>query len=128
MNSGFQISVSSELMAILSISNSLKDMRERISNMIVAYSVSGEEITTSDLEVDGAMTAIMKESFNPNLIQTIEGNPILVHAGPFANIAIGQSSVLADKIAVKLSDYVVTESGFGADIGYEKFWNLKCRY
>ena len=128
MNSGFQISVSSELMAILSISNSLKDMRERISNMIVAYSESGEEITTSDLEVDGAMTAIMKESFNPNLIQTIEGNPILVHAGPFANIAIGQSSVLADKIAVKLSDYVVTESGFGADIGYEKFWNLKCRY
>ena len=128
MNSGFQISVSSELMAILSISNSLKDMRERISNMIVAYSVSGEEITTSDLEVDGAMTAIMKESFNPNLIQTIEGNPILVHAGPFANIAIGQSSVLADKLAVKLSDYVVTESGFGADIGYEKFWNLKCRY
>ena len=128
MNSGFQISVSSELMAILSISNSLKDMRERISNMIVAYSKSGEEITTSDLEVDGAMTAIMKESFNPNLIQTIEGNPILVHAGPFANIAIGQSSVLADKIAVKLSDYVVTESGFGADIGYEKFWNLKCRY
>ena len=128
MNSGFQISVSSELMAILSISNSLKDMRERISNMIVAYSISGEEITTSDLEVDGAMTAIMKESFNPNLIQTIEGNPILVHAGPFANIAIGQSSVLADKIGIKLSDYVITESGFGADIGYEKFWNLKCRY
>ena len=128
MNSGFQISVSSELMAILSIANDLKDMKSRISKMIVAYNKSGEEITTKDLEVDGAMTAIMKESFNPNLIQTIEGNPVLVHAGPFANIAIGQSSVIADKIGIKLSDYLVTESGFGADIGYEKFWNLKCRY
>ena len=128
MNSGFQISVSSELMAILSIANDLKDMKSRISKMIVAYNKSGGEITTKDLEVDGAMTAIMKESFNPNLIQTIEGNPILVHAGPFANIAIGQSSVIADKIGIKLSDYLVTESGFGADIGYEKFWNLKCRY
>jgi len=128
MNSGFQISVSSELMAILSIANDLEDMKSRISKMIVAYNKSGEEITTKDLEVDGAMTAIMKESFNPNLIQTIEGNPVLVHAGPFANIAIGQSSVIADKIGIKLSDYLVTESGFGADIGYEKFWNLKCRY
>ena len=128
MNSGFQISVSSELMAILSIANDLADMKSRISKMIVAYNKSGEEITTKDLEVDGAMTAIMKESFNPNLIQTIEGNPVLVHAGPFANIAIGQSSVIADKIGIKLSDYLVTESGFGADIGYEKFWNLKCRY
>ena len=128
MNSGFQISVSSELMAILSVANDLKDMKSRISKMIVAYNKSGEEITTKDLEVDGAMTAIMKESFNPNLIQTIEGNPVLVHAGPFANIAIGQSSVIADKIGIKLSDYLVTESGFGADIGYEKFWNLKCRY
>ena len=91
MNSGFQISVSSELMAILSIANDLEDMKSRISKMIVAYNKSGEEITTKDLEVDGAMTAIMKESFNPNLIQTIEGNPVLVHAGPFANIAIGQS-------------------------------------
>lgn len=128
MESGFQISVSSELMAILSISESLKDMRERISKMVVAYSVKGNEITTKDLNVDGAMSAIMVETFNPNLIQTIEGNPILVHAGPFANIAIGQSSVIADKIGVRLGDYLVTESGFGADIGFEKFWNLKCRY
>ena len=103
---------------ILSIANDLEDMKSRISKMIVAYNKSGEEITTKDLEVDGAMTAIMKESFNPNLIQTIEGNPVLVHAGPFANIAIGQSSVIADKIGIKLSDYLVTESGFGADIGY----------
>ena len=128
IESGFQISVSSELMAILSISESLKDMRERISKMVVAYSIDGNEITTKDLNVDGAMSAIMVETFNPNLIQTIEGNPILVHAGPFANIAIGQSSVIADKIGIRLGDYLVTESGFGADIGYEKFWNLKCRY
>lgn len=128
MNSGFQISVSSELMAILSISNSLKDMRNRISKVIVAYSISGEEITTADLEVDGAMAAIMLSAFNPNLVQTIEGNPILVHAGPFANIAIGQNSVIADKIGVRLGEYLVTESGFGSDIGFEKFWNLKCRY
>ena len=128
IESGFQISVSSELMAILSISESLKDMRERISKMVVAYSIDGNEITTKDLNVDGAMSAIMVDTFNPNLIQTIEGNPILVHAGPFANIAIGQSSVIADKIGIRLGDYLVTESGFGADIGYEKFWNLKCRY
>jgi formate--tetrahydrofolate ligase len=127
MESGFQISVSSELMAILAISNSLKDMRERIGKMVVAYSRSGEEVTTADLEVDGAMTALMLEAINPNLVQTIEGNPVLVHAGPFANIAIGQSSVIADLLGVRMGDYLVTESGFGADIGFEKFWNLKCR-
>ncbi len=127
MESGFQISVSSELMAILAVSNSLKDMRERIGKMVVAYSRSGAEVTTADLEVDGAMTAIMLEALNPNLLQTIEGNPVLVHAGPFANIAIGQSSVIADMLGVRMGDYLVTESGFGADIGFEKFWNLKCR-
>lgn len=127
MESGFQISVSSELMAILAVANSLKDMRERIGKMVVAYSRSGEEVTTADLEVDGAMTAIMLEALNPNLVQTIEGNPVLVHAGPFANIAIGQSSVIADMLGVRMGDYLVTESGFGADIGFEKFWNLKCR-
>jgi formate--tetrahydrofolate ligase len=127
MESGFQISVSSELMAILAISNSLKDMRERIGKMVVAYNRSGGEVTTADLEVDGAMTALMLEAINPNLVQTIEGNPVLVHAGPFANIAIGQSSVIADLLGVRMGDYLVTESGFGADIGFEKFWNLKCR-
>lgn len=128
MESGFQISVSSELMAILAVTTSLKDMRERISRMIVAYSRAGKEVTTADLEVDGAMTAWMVDTINPNLMQTIEGQPILVHAGPFANIAIGQSSIIADQLGTRLSDYVVTESGFGADIGFEKFWNLKCRF
>jgi formate--tetrahydrofolate ligase len=96
--------------------------------MVVAYSRSGEEVTTEDLEVAGAMTALMVEALNPNLVQTIEGNPVLVHAGPFANIAIGQSSVIADMLGIRMGEYLVTESGFGADIGFEKFWNLKCRY
>ena len=128
MESGFAISVSSELMAILAVSSSLKDMRERIGKMVVAYSRSGNEITTADLEVDGAMCAIMLNALNPNLIQTLEGNPVLVHAGPFANIAIGQNSVIADMLGIRLGDYLVTESGFASDIGFEKFWNLKCRY
>jgi formate--tetrahydrofolate ligase len=128
MESGFQITVSSELMAILAIAEDLKDMRQRIGRMVVAQSRDGREITTADLEVDGAMTALMLETFNPTLVQSLEGNPVLVHAGPFANIAIGQNSVIADKIGVRLGDYLVTESGFGADIGFEKFWNLKCRY
>jgi formate--tetrahydrofolate ligase len=128
MESGFQISVSSELMAILAVSNDLKDMRERIARMVVAYDKRGGEVTTADLEVDGAITALMAETLHPTLVQTLEGQPVFVHAGPFANIAIGQSSVIADKLGVRLGDYLVTESGFGADIGYEKFWNLKCRY
>jgi formate--tetrahydrofolate ligase len=93
----------------------------------VAYDKKGNEVTTADLEVDGAMTAWMVEALNPTLMQSIEGQPVFVHAGPFANIAIGQSSIIADRIGTKLSDYLVTESGFGADIGFEKFWNLKCR-
>lgn len=128
MESGFAIAVSSEIMAILAVSKDLKDMRERIGKMIVAYDKRGKPITTTDLEVAGAMTAWMVETINPNLMQTIEGQPVFVHAGPFANIAIGQSSVIADRLGLKLSDYHVTESGFGADIGFEKFWNLKCRY
>ncbi|BBO15942.1 formate--tetrahydrofolate ligase [Candidatus Brocadia pituitae] len=128
MESGFAIAVSSEIMAILSVAKDLKDMRERIGRMVVAYDKKGKPITTTDLEVAGAMTAWMVEAINPNLMQTIEGQPVFVHAGPFANIAIGQSSIIADRIALKLGDYVVTESGFGADIGFEKFWNLKCRY
>jgi formate--tetrahydrofolate ligase len=127
MDSGFQITVSSEIMAILAIAKDLKDMRERMAKIVVAYDKKGNEVTAADLEVDGAMTAWMADAINPNLLQTIEGQPVFVHAGPFANIAIGQSSVIADRIGTKLGDYLVTESGFGADIGFEKFWNLKCR-
>ncbi len=103
-------------------------MRERMGRIVVAYDKNGKPVTTADLEVDGAMTALMVKAINPNLLQTIEGQPVLVHAGPFANIAIGQSSIIADRVALKLADYHVTESGFGADIGFEKFWNLKCRF
>ncbi|MCL2706572.1 MAG: formate--tetrahydrofolate ligase [Dehalococcoidia bacterium] len=125
MRSGFDISVSSEIMAILAIFKDLKDMRERMGKIIVAYDKRGNPVTTRDLEVDGAMTAWMMRAANPNLMQTIEGRPVMVHAGPFANIAIGQSSIIADRVALKLSDYHVTESGFGADIGFEKFLNIK---
>lgn len=128
MRSHFDIAVSSEVMAILSIAKNLEDFRQRIGKIIVAYDRNGKAITTADLEVDGAMAAWMVDAINPNLIQSIEGQPIFVHAGPFANIAIGQSSVLADRVGLKVSEYHVTESGFGADIGYEKFWNLKCHY
>jgi formate--tetrahydrofolate ligase len=128
MNSKFGIAVSSEIMAILSIATDLKDMRERMGKIVVAYNKKGDPVTTADLEVDGAMTAWMVEALNPNLMQSLEGQPVLVHAGPFANIAIGQSSIIADKVGLKLGDYHVTESGFGADIGFEKFWNLKCRF
>ena len=127
MNSGFAITVSSEVMAILAVSTSLKDMRERMGKIVVAYSKQGKPVTTSDLDVAGAMTAWMVKAINPNLLQTTEGQPVFVHAGPFANIAVGQNSIIADQIALKLSDYLVTESGFGADIGFEKFWNIKCR-
>ena len=127
MESGFQISVSSEVMAILAVSRDLKDFRKRMGKIVVAYDKQGNKVTTADLEVDGAMTAWMVDALNPTLMQTIEGQPVFVHAGPFANIAIGQSSIIADLIGTRLSDYLVTESGFGADIGFEKFWNLKCR-
>jgi formate--tetrahydrofolate ligase len=128
MRSGFAIAVSSEVMAILAVAKDLKDMRERMGKIVVAYDKSGKPVTTEDLDVAGAMTAWMVEAINPNLLQTMEGQPVLVHAGPFANIAIGQSSIIADRIGLKLGDYHVTESGFAADIGFEKFWNLKCRF
>jgi formate--tetrahydrofolate ligase len=128
MESRFDIAVSSEVMAILAVANDLKDFRERIGKIVVAYDKQGNPITTEDLEVAGAMTAWMVEALNPNLMQSIEGQPVLVHAGPFANIAIGQSSIIADRVGLKLADYHITESGFGADIGFEKFWNLKCRF
>jgi formate--tetrahydrofolate ligase len=114
-------------MAILSISQDLKDLRERIGRITVAHDTHGKPVTTEDLEVAGAMCAFMRESINPTVVQTIEGQPLLVHAGPFANIAIGQSSIIADHAGLKLFDYHVTESGFAADIGFEKFWNVKCR-
>ena len=128
MDSGFTIAVASEIMAILAVTTSLEDMRERMAKIVVAYTKSGNPVTTADLEVDGAMTAWMVDALNPTLVQTIEGQPVLVHAGPFANIAIGQNSIIADLVGTKLADYHVTESGFGADIGFEKFWNLKCRF
>lgn len=127
LRTGFQITVSSEVMSILAVANSLEDLRRRMARIVVAFDKSGKPVTTADLEVDGAMTALMYRAINPNLMQTIEGQPVLVHAGPFANISIGHSSIVADKLALRLADYLVTESGFGADIGFEKFWNLKCR-
>ena len=127
MESKFGIAVSSELMAILAVATDLKDLRERIGKIVVAYSRSGAPITTEDLGVAGAMTAWMRNTINPTLCYTVEHQPVLVHAGPFANIAIGQSSIIGDKLGLKLFDYHVTESGFGADIGFEKFWNVKAR-
>ncbi|MCD6547942.1 MAG: formate--tetrahydrofolate ligase [Thermodesulfobacterium sp.] len=127
MESKFYISGASEVMAILAIAKNLKDLRKRIGKIVVALDRYGNPITTEDLEVAGAMTALLVDALNPNLVQTIEGQPVLVHTGPFGNIALGQSSIIADYIALKLGDYVVTESGFAADIGFEKFWNVKCR-
>jgi formate--tetrahydrofolate ligase len=128
MESKFGISVSSELMATLSIVRDLADLRERLANITVAFDKQGNPVTTSDLEVAGAMTAWMRNTINPTLCCTVEYQPLMVHAGPFANIAVGQSSIIADRIGLKMFDYHVTESGFAADIGFEKFWNVKCRY
>ena len=125
--SGFYITVASEVMAILAMASDLKDLRERLSKIIVAYSKAGTPVTTRDLEVDGAMCALLVNAIKPTLMQSLEGQPMFVHAGPFANIAIGQNSVVADRLACALGDYVVTESGFASDMGFEKFWNIKCR-
>ncbi len=125
--SGFYITVASEVMAILAMASDLKDLRERLSKIIVAYSKAGAPVTTKDLEVDGAMCALLVNAIKPTLMQSLEGQPMFVHAGPFANIAIGQNSVVADRLACALGDYVVTESGFASDMGFEKFWNIKCR-
>jgi len=128
MPSRFGIAVSSEVMATLAIFSDLEDFRKRMGGIVVAYDKQRNPITTEDLEVAGAMTAWMRQALNPNMLQSIEGQPCFVHAGPFANIAVGQSSIVADKMCLKLADYHITESGFGADIGFEKFWNVKCRY
>ncbi len=126
--SGYDITVASEIMAILALTTGLEDMRTRFGSMVVATNKRGEAVTAEDLGVAGAVTVLMKDAIKPNLMQTLEGTPATVHAGPFANIAHGQSSIIADKIALKLADYVITESGFGADIGMEKFFDIKCRY
>ena len=128
MQSKFGIAVSSELMATLSIVRDLADLKERLNNITVAFDKRGNPVTTGDLEVGNAMTAWMRNTINPTLMCTAEYQPCMVHAGPFANIAVGQSSIIADRIGLKMFDYHVTESGFAADIGFEKFWNVKCRY
>jgi methylenetetrahydrofolate dehydrogenase (NADP+)/methenyltetrahydrofolate cyclohydrolase/formyltetrahydrofolate synthetase len=128
MQSKFGIAVSSELMAMLSIVTDLADLRRRMDEITVAFDRNGNIVTTKDLEVGGAMTAWMRNTINPTLMCTVEYQPCMVHAGPFANIAVGQSSIIGDRIGLKMFDYHVTESGFAADIGFEKFWNVKCRY
>lgn len=124
---GFEITAASELMAILALANDLHDMRQRIGKIILGYNTEGGVITAEDLEVAGAMTVLLKEAIHPNLMQTIENTPVLIHAGPFANIAHGNSSVIADRVALPLADYVITEAGFGSDMGMEKFFNIKYR-
>ena len=125
---GYDISVASEVMAILALATSIKDLRERLGRIIIGTTFDGDPVTAEDLKCAGSMAVLMKDALKPNLIQTLENTPVLVHAGPFANIAHGNNSILADEIALKLGDYVVTESGFGADCGAEKMMNIKCRY
>jgi methylenetetrahydrofolate dehydrogenase (NADP+)/methenyltetrahydrofolate cyclohydrolase/formyltetrahydrofolate synthetase len=127
-STGFDITVASELMAILALTSGLKDLRERVGRVVVALDKQGEPVNLEKLGIAGAVTVLLKDAIMPNLMQTLEGQPAFVHAGPFANIAHGNSSILADMIALKVADYVVTESGFGADIGMEKFFDIKCRY
>ena len=127
MESGFNIAVSSECMAILAIAKDLADLRKRLGSITVGFDLNGNRVTTGDLKVGGAMTAWMRNTINPTLMCTAEYQPCFVHAGPFANIAVGQSSIIADRVGLKMFDYHVTESGFAADIGFEKFWNVKCR-
>ena len=124
---GYDITVASEIMAILALTTSLQDMRERIGKMVIAYDRARNPITAEDISAAGAATVLMKEAIKPNLMQSLENTPALVHAGPFANIAHGNSSIIADLIAMKTGEYVITESGFGADIGAEKFFNIKSR-
>lgn len=124
---GFDISVASEIMAILCLANDIEDLKRRIGNIVVGYNKEGEPITAKNLKADGALTVLLKDAINPNLVQTLEGTPAIVHGGPFANIAHGCNSIIGTKLALKLSDYVVTEAGFGADLGAEKFLDIKCR-
>ncbi|WP_208541818.1 formate--tetrahydrofolate ligase, partial [Bartonella capreoli] len=124
---GFDITVASEIMAIFCLAKNLENLTQRLKKIIVAYRYDKTPVTVADLNAEGAMTVLLKDALQPNLVQTIENNPVLVHGGPFANIAHGCNSVIATKTALKLADYVVTEAGFGADLGAEKFFNIKCR-
>lgn len=125
---GFDITVASEIMAILCLASDLDDLKERLSKMVVAYNYEGEAVTAGDLEATGAMALLLKDAIKPNLVQTLDNTPVFIHGGPFANIAHGCNSVVATKTALKLGDYVITEAGFGADLGAEKFFDIKCRY
>jgi formate--tetrahydrofolate ligase len=125
---GFDITAASEVMAILALSASLKDLRERLGRIVIGNTTEGEPITAEDLKAAGAMAVILKEAIKPNLMQTLENTPVLVHAGPFGNIATGNSSIVADQVGVRTGDFLVTEAGFGADMGAERFFNIKCRY
>ncbi len=125
---GYDITVASEIMAVLCLASSITDLKERISRIIVGYNYEGKPVTAADLKAAGAMTALLKDALKPNLVQTLEGTPAFVHGGPFANIAHGCNSVIATRMAMKLGDYAVTEAGFGADLGAEKFLDIKCRY
>lgn len=124
----FQITVASEIMAILCLASDLNDLKTRLGNILVAYTYSGEPVYARDLKAVGAMTALLKEAINPNLVQTLENNPAIIHGGPFANIAHGCNSVRATKLSMKLADYTITEAGFGSDLGAEKFFDIKCRF
>ena len=125
---GYDITVASEIMAVLCLASSITDLKERLSRIIVGYTYSDEPVTAGQLKAEGAMTALLKDALKPNLVQTLEGTPALVHGGPFANIAHGCNSVIATKLALKLGDYAITEAGFGADLGAEKFLDIKCRF
>ena len=125
---GFMITVASEIMAILCLAKDLSDLKERMGNILIAYNLDGEPVYAKELGVQGAMALLMKDAIKPNLVQTLENTPAIIHGGPFANIAHGCNSVIATKLALKLSDIVVTEAGFGADLGAEKFLDIKCRY
>ncbi|MBM6990955.1 MAG: formate--tetrahydrofolate ligase [Mobilibacterium timonense] len=126
--SGFDITVASEIMAILCLADGIDDLKDRLSRMVVAYNEKGEPVTAGDLQATGAMALLLKDAIKPNLVQTLENTPAFIHGGPFANIAHGCNSVMATKTALKLGDYVITEAGFGADLGAEKFFDIKCRY
>ena len=124
---GFDITAASEIMAILCLSKDLNDLKRRLGNIVIGYDSNGKEITAHDLKAEGAMTVLLKDAIKPNLVQTLEGNPAIIHGGPFANIAHGCNSIIATNIAMTLGDYTVTEAGFGADLGAEKFLDIKCR-
>ncbi|HZF58683.1 MAG TPA: formate--tetrahydrofolate ligase, partial [Rubrobacter sp.] len=125
---GFDITAASEVMAILALATSLRDLRERLGRIVIGSTTDGKQVTAETLEAAGAMAVILKEAIKPNLMQTLENTPVLVHAGPFGNIATGNSSIVADRIGIKAGDFLITEAGFGADMGAERFFNIKCRY